>query len=72
MRNNKYMPCPICEAGALISKVIENQVSYKGHSRTLPLLISVCEACGSEQTTAQQARDNKRAMLAFRKEADAR
>jgi len=70
MSANQAAPCPICEEGPLVSVTAENEVTYKGHSRMLPLLISVCEACGSEQTTAQQARDNKRAMLAFRKEVD--
>lgn len=62
--------CPICEAGTLTPQVAENEVTYKGHTRTLPLLMSVCQACGSEQASAQQSRDNKRAMLAFRKEVD--
>lgn len=70
MSANHAALCSICEAGTLVPQTAENEVTYKGHARTLPLLISVCEACGSEQTTAQQARDNKRAMLAFRKEID--
>ena len=65
MSANHEALCPICEAGTLVPQAAENEVTYKGHSRMLPLLISVCEACGSEQTTAQQARDNKRAMLAL-------
>jgi len=64
------MLCPICEAGSLVPQATENEVTYKEQTRSLPLLMSVCQACGSEQTTAQQARDNKRAMLAFRKEVD--
>lgn len=62
--------CPICEAGPLVPQTAENEVTYKEHTRRLPLLMSVCQACGSEQASAQQARDNKRAMLAFRKEVD--
>lgn len=62
--------CPICEAGPLVPETAENEVTYKGHTRTLPLLMSVCQACGSEQASGQQVRDNKRAMLAFRKEVD--
>ncbi len=70
MTAHHEMLCPICEAGPLVSETAENEVTYKGHTRTLPLLMSVCQACGSEQASAQQARDNKRAMLAFRKEVD--
>lgn len=63
-------PCPICEAGPLVAQTAENEVTYQGLTRTLPLLMSVCVTCGSEQASGQQARDNKRAMLAFRKEVD--
>lgn len=70
MTAHHEMLCPICEAGSLVAQAAENEVTYKGQTRSLPLLMSVCQACGSEQTSAQQARDNKRAMLAFRKEVD--
>ncbi|MGE4534739.1 hypothetical protein [Halomonas sp.] len=63
-------PCPICEAGLLVPQTAKNEVIYQGHTRTLPLLMWGCATCGSEQASAQQACDNKRAMLAFRKEVD--
>jgi HTH-type transcriptional regulator/antitoxin MqsA len=70
MPANHEMLCSICEAGPLVPETVENEVTYKGRTRSLPLLMSVCQDCGSEQASAQQARDNKRAMLAFRKEVD--
>lgn len=70
MTAHQDMLCPICEAGTLTPQIAENEVTYKGHTRSLPLLMSVCQACGSEQASAQQTRDNKRTMLAFRKEVD--
>ena len=62
--------CPICGEGQLLSRVGKNAVEYKGHDAELDLHYCVCDTCGSEQTDAVQLRDNKRAMIAFKKQID--
>lgn len=62
--------CPICEEGRLIEKVEMDAAEYRGHTRELPLHFSECDACGSETATAEQTRENKRGMIAFKKEVD--
>lgn len=61
------MRCPICENGNLSSRIGKNTVNYKGQTAELDVHFSVCDFCGSEQSDAAQVRDNKRAMLAFKK-----
>jgi YgiT-type zinc finger domain-containing protein len=62
--------CPICGEGCLEARVDKNPVEYKGQSTVLDAHYSVCDSCGSEQTSAVQSRTNKRAMIAFRKHVD--
>ncbi len=62
--------CPICGAGHLQPQVGKSPVEYKGQATELDLHFSVCDACGSEQSDAAQLRDNKRAMVAFKKQVD--
>jgi HTH-type transcriptional regulator/antitoxin MqsA len=45
-------------------------VEYNGHTGNIPFHSAKCGTCGSEYTDATDARLNKRAMLAFRKEVD--
>lgn len=62
--------CPICGAGQLHVRVVQEESEYKGHKGFTPLHFSECDVCGSEQTNPQQARANKRAMIAFKKQVD--
>lgn len=62
--------CPICEQGHLIAKVETDAAEYGGIIRELPLHFSECDTCGSETATADQTRENKRCMIAFKKEVD--
>lgn len=70
MANNDEALCPICGAEPLVTHTAESKVTYKGHMHILPLVMSLCSACEPEQAGGQQARDNKRAVLAFRKKVD--
>ncbi len=70
MMNKELLMCPICEEGQLHDCTGETEAEYKGNTRTLPLYYSECDCCGSEQASAAQTRDNKRAMVAFKKEVD--
>ena len=62
--------CPICEEGILTAHNGFEAQEYRGQTGNIPFAYSECAACGSEQANAAQTRDNKRAMLAFKKEVD--
>ncbi|MGU9958233.1 MAG: type II toxin-antitoxin system MqsA family antitoxin [Arenicellales bacterium WSBS_2016_MAG_OTU3] len=62
--------CPICEEGVLTHHNDVEEQEYRGQTRSIAFVYSECSACGSEQANAAQARANKRAMLAFKKEVD--
>jgi HTH-type transcriptional regulator / antitoxin MqsA len=62
--------CRICGDGQLELRSEKNSVEYNGISTELDLLYSVCDHCGSEQSSSQQLRNNKRAMVEFRKKSD--
>lgn len=59
--------CPICEAGNLHAHTEQVDVEYMEQTGTIPSQYSVCDACGSEQAGAVDARFNKRAMIGFKK-----
>jgi HTH-type transcriptional regulator/antitoxin MqsA len=62
--------CPICGEGHLEHRAEKNSVEYNGHTALLDSYYSVCDLCGSEQASPNQTRDNKRAMMAFKKKVD--
>jgi HTH-type transcriptional regulator/antitoxin MqsA len=62
--------CAICGEGHLHNTVETNSVTYKETTKDLPLYGSTCDVCSSEQANAVDVRNNKRAMLAFKKEVD--
>lgn len=59
--------CPICESGKLHDYTEQVDVECMGQTGTIPSQYSVCDACGSEQASAADARFNKRAMIDFKK-----
>jgi HTH-type transcriptional regulator/antitoxin MqsA len=66
----KTLVCSICEEGTLFACVGANQIEYKGQSAALDLHYSECDCCGSEQSSSEQLRDNKRLVIAFKKKVD--
>lgn len=70
MAETSGVMCPICGEGMLSEIRTTRDLVYKGHAGRVPFCYSVCDACGSEQGTAEQTRSNKRAFLAFQKEMD--
>ncbi len=62
--------CPVCGEGVLRPQVGKNAVEYKGVHQEIDLHFSLCDGCGSEQADPSQLRQNKRAMVAFKKEVD--
>ncbi|MFM2477127.1 type II toxin-antitoxin system MqsA family antitoxin [Celerinatantimonas sp. MCCC 1A17872] len=61
--------CPICGSGHLHAQHEEIEVEHMGHTGFISNQYSVCDSCGSEQAGAVDARFNKRAMIAFKKQA---
>lgn len=64
------MMCDLCEEGTLEQKQGVNTVTYKSVTRELRTDFYECDTCGVEMTLPQQTRDNKRRMVAFKKEVD--
>lgn len=64
------MVCDLCEEGTLEQKHGVNTVTYKSVTRELTTDYCECDACGVEMTLPEQTRDNKRRMVAFKKEVD--
>ncbi len=64
------MMCDLCEEGTLEQKQGVNTVTYKSVTRELSTDYCECDTCGVEMTLPQQTRDNKRRMVAFKKEVD--
>jgi len=64
------MMCDLCEEGTLEQKQGVNTVTYKSITRELSTDYCECDTCGVEMTLPQQTRDNKRRMVAFKKEVD--
>lgn len=62
--------CPLCGEGHVTthSEMVESE--YKAHKAMLPLLFKQCDACGSDFAGAAEAKLNKRALMAWRKQVD--
>ncbi|WP_133012409.1 type II toxin-antitoxin system MqsA family antitoxin [Marinomonas flavescens] len=64
----KQRMCPICEAGQLHTQTEWIDVEHLGQQGRIESHFAECDACGSEQAGATEARLNKRAMIAFKKQ----
>jgi HTH-type transcriptional regulator / antitoxin MqsA len=62
--------CAICGNGHLDSRVKKHVVEYRGAQHLLDVEYSICDGCGSEQAAGNQLRNNKRAMIRFKKTVD--
>ena len=60
--------CPICEIGQLTLYTEMLKVEHLGQQGQIESQHSECNYCGSEQAGASEARFNKRAMIAFKKQ----
>lgn len=70
MTMTKLIECQICGEGHLHPKEKRSLVEYNGYRGRVPVVFSVCDACNSEQADSAQLRDNKRAIIAFKKAMD--
>jgi len=58
--------CPLCGAGKLSEKVVEEQFSYKGHSLAVPdYHILDCSACGEAVVEKESARRAEKLLKDF-------
>ena len=60
--------CLICEEGHIHSQIEQVKVEHLGQTGLIESHYSICDMCGSEQATTADARFNKRAMIAFKKQ----
>ncbi|MBK9234622.1 MAG: type II toxin-antitoxin system MqsA family antitoxin [Rhodoferax sp.] len=62
--------CSLCGEGhvTIHSEMVENE--YKGQKAMLPLVFKQCGTCGSDFAGASEAKLNKRALMAYRKQVD--
>lgn len=58
--------CPACGAGRLTEQTEQMPVEWEGRTGTVPLRSSTCDTCLSEIVNAEQAAENKHAVLRFR------
>lgn len=62
--------CPLCGEGHVSthSEMVESE--YKAHTAMLPLVLKQCDACGSDFAGAAESKQNKRVLMAWRKQVD--
>lgn len=66
----RYSLCPICGDEGLHETKTTILREFEGFKKEVPFHASVCESCGSEILTDQQAKFNKRQMADFYRSAD--
>lgn len=62
--------CPLCGEGHVTGQIEQVETDYKGHQTLLPQHFLLCDHCGSDFAGAAQAKLNKRALMAWRKQID--
>lgn len=62
--------CPVCGEGQLQVQTRQIDVEHKGTTGRVDDHFLICDVCEIEQAGEAELRANKRAMLAFRKQAD--
>lgn len=67
---DKQELCPLCGEGHVTAQVEEVESEYKGQKALLPDHFKLCDHCGSDFAGAAEAKLNKRALIAWRKQVD--
>lgn len=62
--------CPLCGEGHVKVQVEEVESEYKGKKALLPDHFKLCDHCGSDFAGVAEAKLNKRALMAWRKQVD--
>lgn len=62
--------CPLCGEGHVSthSEMVESE--YKEHKAMLPLVFKQCDTCGSDFAGATESKQNRRVLMAWRKQVD--
>lgn len=68
--SNIQRECDLCQEGTLEEQKGFNTVTYKGIKKQIPSYSCVCDVCEVESVLPSQLRQNKREMIAFKKEVD--
>jgi HTH-type transcriptional regulator/antitoxin MqsA len=67
---NTQALCPLCGEGHVTAQVEQVENEYKGQTSLLPQHFQQCDHCGSDFSGAAEAKLNKRALMAWRKQVD--
>lgn len=67
---NNTMSCAVCGGEHVATRIDLAPSEYKGRTEEVPIRMLECETCGSEFAGATESRNNKRAVVAFRKRVD--
>ena len=71
MRYKAGNPCPVCHAGKLFNKVVEEKFSYKGEILLLPnYMVFECGKCGEEFVDDKTIRGTEKVLTDFRRTVD--
>lgn len=62
--------CPICGEGYVTASVQMVEYEYKGHRAELPSHYKQCDTCTSDFAGMAESKQNKRIVMAFRKQVD--
>lgn len=62
--------CPICGEGHVTAMVQMVENTYKGHQENLPLHYQQCDTCTSDFAGMAESKQNKRIVMAFRKQVE--
>ena len=62
--------CPICGEGHVTASVQMVEYEYKGHKAELPSHYKQCDTCTSDFAGMAESKQNKRIVMAFRKQVD--
>lgn len=68
---NSQKICPICDEGVLIKVQNKSEITYRSHVVLVDgFWHSKCQTCGASITNSEQARNNKRIVIAYQKKID--
>lgn len=64
------MNCSFCRDAVLTPRIDWIEVEHRGHKDQVNQCYSVCDSCGTEQSTEEDLMENKRIVVAFKRAID--
>lgn len=64
--------CPVCGEGSLHPAQEEVEIEYKSEKHSVTFMSHICDECGSEIATREDAKRNKDTVIALHQERDSR